>query len=210
MLKTQQEGLAAGSGFTYADGLTNDQMLLSALITTKDPATGKPWVPATGRAVEEQVRYARGRLEFDRLVQEEMRRQGVPKLSNPDRQRILGEMLTSGAYLDRRGVFSGPFRGQPVSDSLRPVFMMSPEELNTAFLPLDTEDALADSITLPNGRELAPKEWLIGFAMNDPNDPAFPGLGLPVRPTKKNLERAYFAWKHDLGDEEVERRLRGE
>jgi hypothetical protein len=195
-MKLQQEEIRAGGGLTYNDGLTNDQMLLSALI-----AGG--WVPKTGQNVDEQERYARGRLEFDRLVQEEMRRQGAAKLSNPERKKILAEMLTSQGYLDRDFIFS-----DYDEDEAMPAFMMNPEQLDRAFL--DIRKADAEMRTLANGDTLNMREILIAQAMNSPDDPVYPGLGLPKEPSQKDLERAYFAYKANLGVEEVNRRLRGE
>jgi hypothetical protein len=195
-MKQQQEEIKAGGGLTYNDGLTNDQMLLSALISGG-------WVPKTGQNVEEQERYARGRLEFDRLVQEEMRRQGVAKLSNPDRKKILAEMLTTQGYLDRDFVFS-----DYDDDEAIPAFMMNPEQLDRAFM--DIRKADAEMRDLPNGDRLSMREILIAQAMNSPDDPVYPGLGLQKEPSDKDLERAYFAYKAGLGIEEVNRRLRGE
>lgn len=195
-MKQQQEEIQGGGGLTYADGLTNDQMLLSALI-----AGG--WVPKTGQNVDEQERYARGRLEFDRMVQEEMRRQGVSKLSNPERKKLLAEMLTTQGYLDRDFVFS-----DYDEDEAMPAFMMNEEQLDRAFL--DIRKAEQETKTLASGDEMNMKEVLIAQAMNSPNDPVYPGLGLKKRPSDKDLERAYFAYKANLGIEEVNRRLRGE
>ena len=195
-MKTQQEEIKGGGGLTYNDGLTNDQMLLSALISGG-------WVPKTGQNVEEQERYARGRLEFDRMVQEEMRRQGVSKLSNPDRKKILAEMLTTQGYLDRDFIFS-----DYDPDEAIPAFMMNPEQLDRAFMDIAKADA--EMKTLANGDTLTMREILVAQAMNSPNDPVYPGLGLAAEPRQKDLERAYFAYKANLGIEEVNRRLRGE
>jgi hypothetical protein len=195
-MKTQQEEIKAGGGLTYNDGLTNDQMLLSALI-----AGG--WVPKTGQNVEEQERYARGRLEFDRLVQQEMRAQGAAKLSNPERKKILAEMLTTQGYLDRDFIFS-----DYDPDEAIPAFMMNPEQLDRAFLDITKADS--EFRELANGDKLSMREVLIAQAMNSPNDPVYPGLGLAKEPSQKDLERAYFAYKAGLGVEEINRRLRGE
>lgn len=195
-LKVQQEDLGNGKGLTYADGLTNDQMLLSALV-----AGG--WTPKTGQNVEEQERYARGRLEFDRLIQQEMREKGVAKLDNPTRKKILAEMLTTQGFLDRDFVFSDYDEDESI-----PAFMMNTEQLDRAFLNIDRADM--EMITLANGDALTMREVLIAQAMNSPNDPAYPGLGLASEPSRKDLERAYFAYKANLGVEEINRRLRGQ
>lgn len=195
-LKLQQEDLRQGKGMTYDDGLTNDQLLLSSLISGG-------WVPKTGQNVEEQERFARGRLEFDRLIQAEMRRQGVSELDNPTRRKILAEMLTTQGYLDRDFVFSDYDEDEAI-----PAFMMNPEQLDRAFMNI--EKAEMEMITLANGDALTMREVLIAQAMNAPDDPVYPGLGLQDEPSKKDLERAYFAYKAGLGVDEINRRLRGQ
>ena len=195
-LKLQQEQLGKGQGMSYDDGLTNDQMLLSALI-----AGG--WVPKTGQNVEEQERFARARLEYDRRIQDEMRRQGVGELSNPERRKILAEVLTTQGYLDRDFVFS-----DYDEDEAMPAFMMNPEQLDRAHKNLD--DADTEFITLSTGDDMSIHKMLVAQAMNSPDDPDYPGLGLQKEPSRKDLERAYFAYKAKLGVDEINRRLRGE
>ena len=72
------------------------------------------------------------------------------------------------------------------------------------------EGARQEMFTLANGRTLNVEEMLIGHAMNDPDDPVYPGLGLTKEPSRKDLERAYFAYRAKLGAAEIERRLRGQ
>ena len=214
-LKTHQDELKDGRGMTYADGLTNDQMLLSALIKTE-------WTPARDRKPEEDRIYARARLEFDRRIQEEMRRQGVSKLSNPERRKILGEMLISEGYTDETwglvkvptSLFPVPGR-VPDEESRMPLSLMSEEQVNAAYIPIsqasDANDP-AQSIKIGDNR-LSIAEALRQHAMNprNPTSPDItPGLGLTEPPKRRDLERAIFAYKAKLGQEEINRRLMGQ
>ena len=202
-LLEQQENARAGTGLTFEDGLTNDQLLLSFLTTIAHPDTGKPWVPQTGRDYQEQEYYARARLEFDQRIQDEMRRLGVHKLDKPQKRKILVDMLGESAFLERNFAWN---RGDAKQSSAMPVHMMTEEQRESAFLPLNTEEARQDTVPLDNGEVLTVEQWMIGYAMS-PRESG--GLGMEMPPTKKNLERAYFAWKARLGDEEVDRRLEG-
>jgi hypothetical protein len=222
-LQAHQEQLRGGGGLSYADGLTNDQMLHSVL-------TESGWVAPKDRPPEDDIRFARARIEFDKRVQAEMRLKKVPKLENPERMRILGEILREQGYTNYDiGIKGGLMNPDgslasltdvigfvPNENSRLPLNLMNAEQREVARVPIAEANDKNNPLHLvrlsADQEPITVYEMLRIMATNpvDPKDPSImPGLGLP-EPKTKDIERAIAAWYGNWGEAEIERRLRGE
>ena len=168
-------------------GLTNVQMVTSAIVRTG-------LVPQTGRDVEQYEQYQRLLYEFDRATQVAQDAKGAA-LTNTERNRILGEVMTPMAFTD-----DWTFYPNKDEDDMIPIAAMSTKQLKSARLPYDqaAEEVASTSSAGINTTYLQELELMASK------------LKPPVDPDKDDYERAYFALKHGLGSEEVKRRLRNE
>ncbi len=163
-------------------GLTNMQMLDSAISGTVYPATGR-------NDTEEALRNAL-RFSLDTLLTDKSAELGR-KLTNQERKKELAEMLLDRAFIDRDFFMSDydPDEAVIISGA-------TPSQLRKLYLPLF--EASTD-IVIIDGQDLTVEQLLRNMASTAGYDP-----------TDHELEKAYFALKSGLGDQEIMNRLAGE
>jgi hypothetical protein len=184
-LKDEQDRIRNGTTKQLPSGLTNVQMVTSAIVRTG-------LVPQIGRDVEDYESYQRLLYEFDRATQAEQDRLNRA-LTNTERDRILGEIMAPTAFTDRYAWFPN----KSPKDRF-PIAAMSTSQLRTARLPwAEAEKEIA--FTSPTGISVTYASQLRLMATK-----------LKLDPDDDDYERAYFALKQRMGSDEVEARLRGQ
>ncbi len=163
-------------------GLTNMQML--------DSAAGGTIYPATGRTDKQEALRNALRFSFDTRITDKSAEENR-KLTNQERRKELAEMLMDRAFID-----TDFFMSDYDPDEAVIVAGATPSQLRKLYLPL--HEASTDIVVI-DGQDLSVEQLLRNMASTAGYDP-----------TDHELEKAYFALKSGLGDQEIMNRLAGE
>ena len=171
-----QDVIRSGKGPSIPDGLTNQQLVSSTLL----PA-GKIQLPQ-GKTKAEKQMYFRTVDMLDQAIQSQQQALGR-ELTNDERREELAKVQQRTAFPDRDAFW---FDSDYDEEERKPVALMKTKELDKAFLPY--EDALKDEIEY-GGQTLNLVEYLEAQALKNGNS----------SPSKDQIERAYMAWKLQIG-----------
>ena len=188
-LKDEQDRIKNGSTKALPAGLTNVQMVTSALVRSG-------FIPQVGREVDESQQYQMLLYQFDRATQDAQTDKGSA-LTNAERDKVLAEIMAPLAFTDNY-----VFWPDKDADDMVPIAAMSVKQRENARLPLEksmTEEASRSSTGVPTTYH----QSLLQMAAD-----------LKISPSRKEMEKAYFALKYgdqfDMTYEDVEARLKGE
>ena len=169
-------------------GLTNNQLVLGTLISNGT-------IPQTARDPEHNEAYQRTLMLFDNAIQDAQKVKGSA-LDNQERRKVLAEIMGPTAFTD--SYYEWPFFGSGAdtdAEDRSNIATMSAAEIQSGRLPLD-EKADETARISPSGIETTYAEELRAY-----------GVKYGVTPSTLDYERAFFAWKNEMGDAEIARRL---
>lgn len=188
-IKKEQE---SGAPPAQAPGMTNTQMVTSALVRTG-------FIPQIGRETEDSEAFQRLAYELDRATQAAQDVKGS-KLTNTERDKVLADLLVPMAFTDDYGGWFGWDKADVGEKQMVPVNAMSAKQRKTARYPWKgAMEEVASTSSAGISSTYAMEIELMATNMKP-----------PATPNQAAKERAYFAMKEDMGLDEVKRRLRDE
>jgi hypothetical protein len=184
-LVDEQEGLKTGKTPKPPGGLTNNQMVNSALVRAG-------FIPQTGREIEDYQAYQQLVYMMDRATADQT-------LSNTERNRILAEIMAPMAFTDTYVWWPDKDK-----DDMIPVAAMSVKQRETA--RIEWASAATDVIPADPETGALPTNYQVELELM--------AAKIGADPDKDDYERAYFALKHGaqygMTKEDVYSRLKGE
>jgi hypothetical protein len=169
------------------------------------------FMPANGRDIEQQGIAARLEIRFKAAILKRANEKVPPsELTSKEMNEELVKLLEPMAYTDTDTFW---FDSDYDEDEKVRVAEMTPEVLEKAFLDSDRAKQSyytgreLDDFAERTGSPITEHQWLLQKASEAANKK---GKGEGWKPSRYDLDRAYFALKNNLGTAEVERRLLGE